>query len=523
MIGRNEFRLKHLTTRLLATTFLAISILGPASAQETPSIPFKTPASDGASVKAGGVAELQNLLPLLLTSEDRKRLATDLEAAIRQGNLKGAENSLNTAIEVGTLAIVLADHLRDPNLLATLQDLGLRSDAPAAPAEAANDSGPSAACSAPAVPTAANLAELQQALEQEQSYASMISQTLTDLMQEHNALTARLDTETASQGFKVSELQKAFQQEQEKREAAMRELASLQEEYRALQAAKKQDAGAAPSNVSGLEALLRQEREQSDQATRQLAGVQRELRALQAFKDEVTASESLRVAELEKALARAQMRGEALSQELADTGEALRALQEPHRPSATPLVLRLAASGADAPLAPAQSLDVQPLPSPEPELKPVPEAARPAPQDATASLPRREPGPVMIASLPDAIQPLPGAVTTMDQARVEPPPNTAVKIDPPASAPKAEDRLLVRADELLRKGDVSGARLLLERSLASGNARAAFLLAETFDPNILSRLGAMGIRGDVAKAREFYAHARARGVPQAGERMEALK
>jgi hypothetical protein len=519
MIGRNEFRLKHLTIELLATTFLAVSLLGPASAQDTLKSTSKAPANDGTSVTASPMNELLKLLPLLLTSDDRKRLATGLEASIRKGDLKAAEDSLNTAIEVGTLAIVLNDHLRDPGLLKALQDLGIHGDASAAPAPAMSNAVTAAACSAPGAPTTANLAELQQALEQEQSYASMISQTLTGLMQEHNTLTARLETETASQTFKASELQKAVQQEQERREAAMRELATLQEEFRALQGAKRQDEAASPSNVSALEALLRQEREQNDRAARQLASVQRELHALQAFKDEATASESQRVAELEKALARAQMKGDALSQELADTGEALRALQEPHRPSATPLVIRLASSGTEAPLSPAQNAEAQALPLPE--AKPSPEAARPAPQDVTAALPRREPAPVMIASLPEANQPLPSTMSAIDPAKVEAPPSTTVKVDPPAS--KADDRLTVRADELFRKGDVSGARLLLERSLASGNARAAFLLAETFDPNILSRLGAMGIRGDVAKAREFYAQAQALGIAQAGERMQALK
>ncbi len=519
MIGRNRFRLKHLTTELLATTVLTIALLGPASAQDTLKTPSKAPANDATSAMAGASDELMKLLPLLLTSEDRKRLATGLAASIRKGDLKAAENSLNTAIEVGTLAIVLTDHLRDPVLLTALQDLGIQGDAPA---PATSTTVTAAACSAPAVQTTANLAELQQALEQEQSYGSMISQTLTALMQEHNALTARLETETASQTFKASELQKAFEHERERREAATRELATLQEEFRTLQGAKKQDEAASPSNVSALEALLRQEREQNDRASRQLAGAQKELRALQAFKDEVTASESLRVAELEKALARAQMKGDALSQELADTSQTLHALQEPHRPSATPLVLRLAASGAEAPLSPAPTLlEAQTLPPPE--AKPSLAEAMPAPQDVTSALPRREPAPVMIASLPEAIQPLPSTMSVMEPPKVEAPSSTAVKVDPPASAPKADDRLMMRADELLRKGDVSGARLLLERSLAGGNARAAFLLAETFDPNILSRLGAMGIRGDVAKAREFYAQAQALGIPQAGERIQALK
>jgi TPR repeat protein len=143
--------------------------------------------------------------------------------------------------------------------------------------------------------------------------------------------------------------------------------------------------------------------------------------------------------------------------------------------------------------------------------------------DVTASLPPRQPPSVVIAALPDGIGPLPlGAavppVKAEPPAAAEPPGGTA-----PAEPPKVDERLTLRAEELFRKGDVSGARLLLERALDSGNARAAFLLAETFDPNVLSRMGVFGIRGDAAKARELYGRARAMGMAQAGERMEALK
>jgi hypothetical protein len=97
-----------------------------------------------------------------------------------------------------------------------------------------------------------------------------------------------------------------------------------------------------------------------------------------------------------------------------------------------------------------------------------------------------------------------------------------VSIAAPAPA-VTEDRLVRRADALFRSGDVSGARLLLERSMEAGNAQAAFLLAETFDPHVLSRLGTFGIRPDPAKARDLYARALALGVRQAGERIQALK
>jgi TPR repeat protein len=92
-----------------------------------------------------------------------------------------------------------------------------------------------------------------------------------------------------------------------------------------------------------------------------------------------------------------------------------------------------------------------------------------------------------------------------------------------AEPAKTDDRLVSRGEELLRKGDVSGARLVLERALANGHARAAFLLAETFDPNMLSKLGALGLKGDAAKARELYTQAQTLGMVQARERLEALR
>ena len=83
--------------------------------------------------------------------------------------------------------------------------------------------------------------------------------------------------------------------------------------------------------------------------------------------------------------------------------------------------------------------------------------------------------------------------------------------------------MMARAQELLRLGDISGARLLLERASASGEARATFALAETYDPNVLSRWGARGFRGDAAKARELYAKALSDGMSEATIRITDLK
>jgi hypothetical protein len=95
-------------------------------------------------------------------------------------------------------------------------------------------------------------------------------------------------------------------------------------------------------------------------------------------------------------------------------------------------------------------------------------------------------------------------------------PEEASRIQPPATprslalAPTSADNpLLKRAAALMRSGDIVGARLLLERASEAEDVRAIVLLAETYDPRALSRLGVLGLRGDADKAEELYARARA--------------
>jgi TPR repeat protein len=94
----------------------------------------------------------------------------------------------------------------------------------------------------------------------------------------------------------------------------------------------------------------------------------------------------------------------------------------------------------------------------------------------------------------------------------------------PALARNFDDqKLLTRAEALVRQGDIVGARILLEHTLDKGSARAAFMLAETHDERMLRSWGTYGIRADKEKARELYARAAAAGIEAARERLEALK
>jgi hypothetical protein len=89
--------------------------------------------------------------------------------------------------------------------------------------------------------------------------------------------------------------------------------------------------------------------------------------------------------------------------------------------------------------------------------------------------------------------------------------------------PLDEQRLLLRANALLRRADISGARPLLEHALERGSARAAFMLAETYDTRVLQTWRVHGISGDSAKARAFYQLAQAGGIEDAKKRIETLK
>jgi TPR repeat protein len=74
----------------------------------------------------------------------------------------------------------------------------------------------------------------------------------------------------------------------------------------------------------------------------------------------------------------------------------------------------------------------------------------------------------------------------------------------------------------LADGDVAGARAFLERAAEAGDSRALMVLGDTYDAATLTRLGAVGIRGDAARAHDYYARALAAGVGAARERMAAL-
>lgn len=172
--------------------------------------------------------------------------------------------------------------------------------------------------------------------------------------------------------------------------------------------------------------------------------------------------------------------------------------------------MRQAAQAATAPKQPTISFDqtfaavsVPSQPESKPEISDISETSR-APQGSTVGVATRDP----------KLQ----AGKSEEQA---PAPPTAA--DLPRRINQAElANLLKRGKELIDVGDIASARLLLQRAADAREPQAAFALAGTYDPEVLSRVKAYGIAPDLVIARNWYERAKEFGSPDAQQRLEQL-
>jgi hypothetical protein len=134
--------------------------------------------------------------------------------------------------------------------------------------------------------------------------------------------------------------------------------------------------------------------------------------------------------------------------------------------------------------------------------------------------------PAPVAAAPPApVAPAP----PQPQAMTAPPQAAAAEATPQARAepiqefsPNESAALVRRAQELLASGDLQGARALLKRAADAQNARAALLLAKTFDPITLRQLSTADPGPDLAQARSWYQRAKEWGSPEAQHQLDAL-
>jgi len=113
--------------------------------------------------------------------------------------------------------------------------------------------------------------------------------------------------------------------------------------------------------------------------------------------------------------------------------------------------------------------------------------------------------------------PAPTPEATMAEQRSAPDFVVTRKLDPDELA-----SMIRRADDFIKSGDLSSARLLLRRAAESGSVQAALTLAGTFDPNVLAALGLQDGAADIATARFWYKRAEQFGSSEAPRRLRGL-
>ena len=122
-------------------------------------------------------------------------------------------------------------------------------------------------------------------------------------------------------------------------------------------------------------------------------------------------------------------------------------------------------------------------------------------------------GPAAALAAPPLQAPLPITAPAAKAPAAKTPAAAPSPPAPPAPAAEADGKALVeRAERLIRLGDISGARLVLERAADRGDARATFLLAQTCDPRMLRAWKVQGLRPDPDRARALYAKAAQEGL-----------
>jgi hypothetical protein len=212
---------------------------------------------------------------LIVTSLERRQLGRDLERLLRQGKLEEAESRLNTAIEVGTLAILLLDQIRAPGILAELQAFGVGDDAQLTGSSATAPGAVSLPIAnsdkAVHVPTRHELAELKAAKEREQQRADAISRdlaTATEELRKLRALHAQDAASATSNAEQWAELKASFEKERERADTVTRDLAVMAEERHAVQKLRGKDAILMASSRRELQELKRElERERQRNQT----------------------------------------------------------------------------------------------------------------------------------------------------------------------------------------------------------------------------------------------------------------
>src|SRR5712692_8961622 len=363
----------------------------------------------------------------------------------------------------------------------------------------------------------------RQALEQERDRADNLARELTSLRAELDA--ARIAGAEVAQAAEAEIKQKQAleqerKQERDRADALARELTSLQAELDTARAAGLETAQTTEAAKIEQELAFGKERDKTETVARELAAARKEaaarsalLAAAHAEVLQVTETNRALAAEQKLALASERDRVDALARELTSVRNeleagnrqiaALNALRALHsrEPALDRSQERMAESSSRASEGKGRS----------PEQISGKAVASTSGRSSVSELPRPEAPSAAREAASDLVPKVAAGTERSTSGSAAP------------SSLVDEQRLLARATAFLGQADISGARLLLQHALERGSARAAFMLAETYDAHVLQSWRASGISGDRTKARELYERAQAGGIEDAKERIEALK
>jgi hypothetical protein len=177
------------------------------------------------------------------------------------------------------------------------------------------------------------------------------------------------------------------------------------------------------------------------------------------------------------------------------------------------------AEAAPAPEQAQRTFDLASVPARQ-QVPSVPSPREAKEEPVVPSIPPMAATPVPVV-LPTAVVP----AASVAPVAPEPPGQTAAipdQAEPARLEPAVIAALIKRADEFVKVGDISAARVLLRRAAESRDSHAAFALAGTYDPIALDRLGVRGAAADLVQARFWYDKAREFGSSEAQGRIEML-
>jgi hypothetical protein len=361
---------------------------------------------------------------------------------------------------------------------------------------------------------------LEQERNQEQGRADALVHELTSLRAELDAarIAGREVAQAAEAEIKQKQaLEQAVKQERDRADALARELTSVRADLDMARSAALETVQTAQAAKIEQEQTLGKERDKTETLARELAAARKEadarsarLAATYAEILQMTEKNTAIAAEQKLALARERDRADALARELTSARHELEAGKR-----------QIAALTA-----------LRALPSREPAVDRSLERMAEFSSSTIGGKgrsPEQTSRKAVTSTSGRSSTSRPEAPSAAREAASDVVPKVAMGTEQSksASAPHPslvdEQRLLARANALLGQANISSARLFLQHALERGSARAAFMLAETYDARILQSWRASGIFGDRTKARELYERARAGGIEDAQERIEALK